>query len=273
MLQPVVLNQALGAHFANLAMNDATVYEQARLMNVFRRAHPNARFVLVGLDVRWCVTGESYLRLTPRPFPSWMYGESQWAGYAHMLNMYAIQEAGQLFGILMGMKRPVYGRDGFTSFVPPDSEYDPARVAEHLQREGPNIPRGERSGPLPSWRYPALETLELELRRFPSATRKLVFFVPYNHMLIPPAATPGALVWSECKRRVAQISRSMPSMLALDFMRASPITDNDDNYWDGLHYRLGIGDRISRDIGAGVAGRQNADFKILADQGVRHGGT
>ena len=47
-----MLNPEFDARFANLAMNDATVYEQSRLMAVFARAHPTARVVMIGLDVR-----------------------------------------------------------------------------------------------------------------------------------------------------------------------------------------------------------------------------
>jgi hypothetical protein len=133
LLRPAMLDAAFGARFANLAMNDATVYEQSRLMAVFARAHPMARVVVIGLDVRRCVTGETYEKLTPRPFPEWMYDDKPWRGYGEMFNLYAVQEAGQQFGILLGVKRRVYGRDGYTSFVPPDSEYDPARVALHLR--------------------------------------------------------------------------------------------------------------------------------------------
>jgi hypothetical protein len=74
LLRPAVLDPGLDARFANLAMNDATVYEQARLMDVFRRAHPKARFVMVGLDAPWCITGNRYQKLTPRPFLALMYG-------------------------------------------------------------------------------------------------------------------------------------------------------------------------------------------------------
>ncbi len=59
LLRPAVLNAEFGARFANLAMNAATVYEQSRLMAVFRTAHPAARMVLIGLDMRYCVTGDT----------------------------------------------------------------------------------------------------------------------------------------------------------------------------------------------------------------------
>jgi hypothetical protein len=268
LLRPEALNPGLDARFANLAMNDATVYEQARLMDVFRRAHPKTRYVLVGLDAPWCVTGNSYRKLTPRPFPAWMYGRDLWAGYAHMLNMYAVQEAGQEFGILVGVKRPVYGRNGYTSFVPPDSEYDPGRVAMHLKKAPPDVPPGERSGPPSVRRYPALERLQEELARFPVSTRKILFFVPYNHVLFSAAGSEGVEVWDECKRRVAGMADAMPGTIALDFMRPSPITEDDNNYWDALHYRVGVAARVASDIAlAAGGGSQNADFRILGRAG------
>ena len=36
-------------------------------------------------------------------------------------------------------------------------------------------------------------------------------------------------------------------------MLPSPITRTDDNYWDALHYRVAIADRLARDLA--VAGR------------------
>ncbi len=49
-------------------------------------------------------------------------------------------------------------------------------------------------------------------------------------------------------------------------MIPSPITDNDDNYWDALHYRIAIGDRLASDLAA-AARRQASpagDYRLLA---------
>ena len=42
LLRPVMLDPEFGARFANLAMNDATAYEQARILRRVRAAHPPA---------------------------------------------------------------------------------------------------------------------------------------------------------------------------------------------------------------------------------------
>jgi hypothetical protein len=265
LLRPAVLNAEFGARFANLAMNAATAYEQSRLMAVFRTAHPAARMVLVGLDISHCTPGET-AKFTPRAFPAWMYDGSLWRGYREMFNLYAVQEAGQEFGVLIGIKRQVYGSDGYTSFVPPDSEYDPARVAMHLRHDQPFTP-SPGSGDPSTWRYPSLDRLDADLSALTETTRKLLFFVPYNQRLMPPADSPSALVWRECKRRVAALTTRVPNTLAVDFMRPSPITNVDDNYWDGMHYRIAVADRIARDLAAAERGEASPDYLLLGENG------
>ncbi len=92
----------------------------------------------------------------------------------------------------------------------------------------------------------------------------MLFFVPLNHVLLPPAGTEADAVWSECKRRVGAMARKLPKALAVDFMRPSPVTMQDDNYWDALHYRVGVADRLSRDLALAAQGDSNADFVVLA---------
>jgi hypothetical protein len=265
LLRPVVLDPLFDARFANLAMNDATPYEQRRLMDVFIAAHPDAKAFILGVDVRWCTTGEPDVKFTPRPFPEWMYVQGdwydRWRGYLELFNLYAVQEAGQQFGVLTGIKPPTYGRDGYTSFVPPDSEYDRTKVAQHMQGTVPDDPPGARDGPSSSWRFPELAALRAQLAALPKPTARILFFVPNNHRLQPPATGPVAEVWAACKRRAAALH---PGALVVDFMIPSPITSDDDNYWDPRHYRVGIADRIASDLAASAHGEASPDYRVLS---------
>jgi len=264
LLRSAALDPAFGARFVNLAMNEATVFEMSSIFNVFRRAHRQPKVIIVGLDVRWCVTGDSYQRLTPRPFPPWMYGRDLWRGYGEMFNLFAVQEAGKEFGVLTGLKPPDMGRDGYTRFVPPDSQYDPVRVAARLREYTVMVPGSERAGPPETWRYPTLEVLRDDLSGLPAETRKILFFVPYNHRMLTPPDSDGAAVWNECKRRVAAMARALPDTNVVDFMLPSPITGNDDNYWDGMHYRVFTADRLAKDLVAAVKGEPSADYRLLS---------
>jgi hypothetical protein len=265
LLRPAVLNQIFDAKFVNLAMNDSTAYEQTRILQVFARAHPAAKVIAIGLDIRWCETGDAVAKLTPRAFPEWMYEENLWQGYRELLNLYTIEAAGQMFGTLTGLKRERYGRDGYTSFVPPDSQYDRAKVAANMAKSGVTIPGGAHTGSPSTWRFPTHEWLQANLDLFPDTTKKILFFVPYNHHIQTAPGGDGADIWAECKRRVAAMAAARPNTLAVDFLMDSPITADDDNYWDALHYRTGIADRLARDLAAAWRGKISADFVVLTN--------
>jgi len=268
LLQPATLNAEFGARFANLAMNSATPYEQSRLIAVFRSAHPTARFIIVGLDQGYCLTGGTDDKYTPRPFPEWMYGHNLWLGYREMFNLYAVQSAGQQFGVLIGIKPLPYGKDGYTNFLPPEWQYDPERVAAHLAWEGTLSPSGSHGGEPGTWDYAAIDRLRSELTPIAATTRRILYFVPYNYRLTPPGDSTGMAMLRECKRRVGELARQLPNTLAVDFMLPTPITTVDDNYWDGQHYRLAIADRIVQDLAAADRGETSPDFQILGASSV-----
>ena len=263
LLRPSALNQSFHARFANLAMNDATPWEQTQLMRVFLRAHPTASRLILGLDVKWCQTGETIPRLTPRPFPDWLYADSLWRGHREMLNLYAIQEAGKQFGVLTGLKREEQGRDGYTVFVPPDDRYDRDRAQAHLREDGVTMPPGSRSGPPEEWLFPAFDDLRALLETLPADSETVLFFVPYHRVRLAPPGHPAAPVWAECKQRAVSLAHDLGRVLVVDFMKPGPITDDDDGYWDAQHYRVSVADRVARDLAEASRGEESPDYDIL----------
>jgi hypothetical protein len=258
LLRPAVLDTLFGGHFANLAMNAATAWEQRQMLGLFTRTHPAPRTVIIGLDIVWCETVPS--QLTGRAFPHWMYRGSRWRGYAEMANLYAVQEAASQLWVMLGFKRRRYGLDGYTSFVPPDSSYDPARVAAAFARWGlpADIPAA------PAHALPALAMLADGLQALPSATRKILFFTPAQLAFQGAPGSDYAATFASCKQQVAAIAASIPGTLVVDFLIPSPITADVSNYWDPVHYRLPIADRIMADLAAAAAGHATADDLILS---------
>ena len=249
LLRPARLDTLLGGHFVNLAMNAATAWEQAQLLGVFTRAHPDARTVILGLDTAWCTMVPT--RLTARAFPAWMYGGSPWQGYLHMANVFALQEAVKQAAVLLNLKRAPYGLDGYTNFVPPEASYDPARAAAAFQRWGapPDLPASDQAHELP-----ALPMLAAALGALPARTRKILFFTPaYLNQQGAPGSDYAAML-SDCKSDVTTLARRVPGTEVLDFMIPSPITQTTASYWDPVHYRVPIADRVMDDIaGASTA--------------------
>ncbi len=258
LLRPSVLDTLLGGRFANLSMNAATAWEQSQMLGLFARTHPAARTVIIGLDSVWCA--EEPQRSSGRPFPEWMYRRSHWAGYREVLTLYAVQEAASQLWTMLGFKLPRYGLDGYTNFLPPEAAYDPARVGLAFTRFGvpPNLPMGH--GPR---RLPALPMLAAGLQELPGVTRKILFFTPTHVALQGEPGSDFAANYAACKSAVKAIAAAIPNTVVVDFLFPSPITTDRANYWDPVHYRVPIADRIMADLAASLAGRNTTDDRIL----------
>lgn len=240
LLQPAALDPGFGARFMNGAMNSATAWEEMQLLGVFLRAHPRPRAVLVDIDASWC--GPTADRLTPRPFPEWMYRPGRWQAYREMLTPFAVQEAANQLMVMLHLKRRRYGLDGYTRFVPPDADYDPARVAAAFARWG--MPDEAPAPPDETIPLPALPLLEAGLDRVPPGTRVVLFFPP-DH--VDQQGRPGsraAARWAACKAAVAAIGARHGAEV-LDMLRNSGLTRERANYWDPLHYRESVAAEVA----------------------------
>jgi hypothetical protein len=89
--------------------------------------------------------------------------------------------------------------------------------------------------------------------------------MPVHLVSIPPPGSYGEAYENECKARIAGIARAHRAFL-IDWRIPSPITENDSNFWDGLHYRLPIAYRVIDQLhDALVDGRESSDgsYRIL----------
>lgn len=265
LLRPAVLDPALGVSFVNLAMNAATAYEQMQLLAVFLRHHAHPKMVIGGIDVVWCETGDEPKKFTPNPFPEWMYQADSWTGYREMFSLYAVQEAGSQLATMTGLKPVRYGADGYTNFLPDESRYDLARVRARLPVPPP-APSRPSTLDRRSLRFPTHPLLEAALRQLPSETRKLLFFVPYYVGLQPAEGSDNAAIWDECKVRIARIAGAVDNAAVADFMITSPITRDESHYWDEMHFRVPIADRLMAGLVDAAARRPSADgdYRLLS---------
>ncbi len=102
------------------------------------------------------------------------------------------------------------------------------------------------------------------LRELPAGTRKILFFTPTHVALQGEPGSDFAANFAACKAEVRTIAAAAPNTIVVDFLFPSPITTNQANYWDPVHYRLPIADRIMADLAAATAGRAGAEDRILA---------
>ncbi|NEU11965.1 hypothetical protein G3T14_07460 [Methylobacterium sp. BTF04] len=257
LLDPVDLDRTFGGHFANLAMNAATPFEQVEMARLFLR-HASPRTILWGLDRNWCEADADTRRFTFRPFPSWLYTEGTPLGALRQVNWQSLAAASAVLLHRVG-KAPVRLRgDGYAVFTPPEASYDAARAALHIHGGRTALPdaagdpdSAPRAASDPE-AMPALAWLDDTLAALPPTTAAIVAFMPAHVAAQGAPGTPMATREAACKAHVAEIGRRRGA-LVVDFRIPSPVTREDTNYWDALHYRLPIAARIVAALGAARA--------------------
>ena len=70
---------------------------------------------------------------------------------------------------------------------------------------------------------------------------KLIVFVPYYYKLMYSAHEK----FNECKNKLIKFSRQYKNTYVVDFMFDSDIINNDSNYWDVLHYRVHVAEKVA----------------------------
>ena len=258
LFEPPAFERVFGGRFANVSIDAGTAWEQAQIVKLFLR-HAKAPLTLVlGVDHVWCSAQADSQRITFRGFPEWLYDDNPWNDLAYMYNIRAIEIAGRRVGSAFLGKRPRIREDGYEVFTPPESAYDIAKVNQKLYGNGPRrhpepkvppeVPsEAERAG----WRFPALEWLQ-EIAG-DKRWQRIVFVSPPVHVVAQ--ARPGTIESAreiECRDRVARIARAN-GVAFIDFRIPSSITREDTNYWDPLHYRVGIAERVAVGLGKAIA--------------------
>ncbi len=268
LIQPAVMDRALGTHFLNMAMNSASPWEQARELDTFLRAHPAPRIVMIGVDAAWCHERPGSLTSPNRPWPEWMYGHPAWTGYLHMASLYALQEAANQFLWLTGQKKQRFGTDGYTSFVPPDDRYDQLRGRVQAAFGHWSPPDNSPAPPGMADTPPAtMALLDSMVGRMPASTIRILWFPPASAFLHGTTGGIAAARLQACRLGVERIAAHQPNVVALDFNHDSALTENRDNFWDPLHYRMPTAQRVMTDMGAVIHGKPPADpaLDILHD--------
>jgi hypothetical protein len=271
LLDPRRLSELFHARFANLGLNAGTPWEQVQVIDLFLRHVPVPKAMILGLDPTWCEADADRKRLTARSFPPWLYDEDPLDDLPELLNLKSLEIGGRVALQRLVLMRSRMREDGYERFVPPESAYDLARARSHIAAyERATRAAGGRNASAAADResfvMPALAWLEGVLARLPASTQTILAFMPL-HAAAQPAPDTAAFAWDEeCKARIARIG-ARHGATVVDFRRRSPVTTDDSNYWDPLHYRTGIAERLAESLWeAHTQGREAADGfdRILA---------
>lgn len=266
LLRPEALQTAFGGKFANLAMDASTAWEQFRIAALFAHEAATPRTLVVGLDHVWCRADADQHRITERGFPEWMFDDNPWNDLPWMLNARSIEFSLRRIAHAVGLKDVRIPFDGYEVFVPPEAQYDLAKAKAKLKHpKGPTaVATAPLSSELAAFDFPALIWLDKLLAQ--NWERVILLITPVHEGAQPVPGQAAAWREAECKVRMAAIAERHGVPLA-DFRIRSEITSRDENYWDPLHYRIGIAERIVSGLDRAVKTKADdpaGDWRVLS---------
>jgi hypothetical protein len=146
-------------------------------------------------------------------------------------------------------------------FVPPESAYDLARARAHIWGGSKPVAMAAKArsvaaalpDPAPGgFRFPALAWLDALLAPDHGWSRAVILMPPTHQAGVPGPGSPGLAREQACKAAIRDIARRR-GVPFIDFRIPSPITSEDANYWDALHYRVPIAARIVEGLAKALA--------------------
>jgi hypothetical protein len=269
LLEPTKLAELFGGKFANLGLNGGTPWEQVQMVDLFLRHTRSPKTLIWGIDAAWCEADADRRRTTQFVFPAWLYDEDALNDVSGHLNLRTLQTAGRVTLNRAGLMKERIRSDGYERFLPPDSAYDLARARRHIdEMRHPSWggAASSRKTPAATEETPALNWLDDVLSRVPDTTTKILLFPPAHATTQPAPGTLDSRLEAQCKARVAAIGERRRAMV-LDFRLSSSVTRDDSNYWDSLHYRVAVADRVAVSLRDALRdGRPSPDgfFEILS---------
>lgn len=251
LLKPSRLNESLGSRFVNLAMNDATPLEQRKMLGLFLRYHPDARYLVFAIDDGWCHESAERREYTVRGFPSFMYDESEWNDVFYLFNDKALENSVRMLELLTGKREPKYGRDGYDDFSsdPADRHLPTVRARIYGSPDPVRLPTKtidlEPAHTRPETPMAELSRLHALLSKVPESSRAILIFPPMHGWQL----LQNAEHYRECKVRALQIASAHPNVAVLDFMLDGDLVRRDENFLDRIHYVDEVARELERVLG------------------------
>ncbi len=272
-MSPEALGSALGGRFLNLAMSAAQPWEQFRLAKYFVSNARDFKQVILGFDASWCKQDTDKVRSIFKKFPDWAYDRNALNDIPHIYHSRALKIA-----ILKAMHHLGYRHylpffeNGYKKAYLRKSTYDAQKAQRSIWRLRPHgvQPQSPQYVPTPaeisSWRFPTLTWIEEILQAIDGKAVAIMIFMPAHIADQPDPGSRAAARETECKSRIADLAARHRAHV-IDFRFTSQITRTDTNYWDPIHYRKHIADKIIAAITAAVRGEADdsaRNWRLLA---------
>lgn len=263
LIQPARLDKLdAPRRFVQLSVPGSGPSEQLAIIDWFARHHDHhPAAVVIGIDHhsdgRWCRAGVGPSRTDLRnPFPFWLYDRDTLPYVGNMLRTSTANAALYRLVVLLG-KRPPAARDGYDDYDTTrvyDAEAARNRIRAHIPPPSSDADAPAPPQPIPQ-SFPSIDALRAALAgEFSPATRKIVVLLPVNAATIPTLGSVRGRELVGCRRALHELAAAVPNTVFLDFMIDTPLTREDDLFWDDVHYRQPIAQLLEAAIARADAG-------------------
>lgn len=245
LVSPEQLTQLTGVPFVSLIAPATGPRESLVLLDWYlRHRQEPAKALVIGIDVRWCMSDPTLA--IEKPFPFWLFERSTAAYLGGLVRFDVMEETLRRLRYLSA-KVPERARpDGYWDY---EAGYevqgfhsDPGRRAkllEPLDASGGNV-----AGP-----FPAATALRQLLDRMAPEVPVVLVRPPNFVSALPVPGTVGARADAACRDVYARLAAERPRTALVDWRIDRPENREPDNYFDHTHYRQ----RIARPLGAAIA--------------------
>lgn len=251
LLKPEQLNRQFNGRFVNLAMASATPYEQMMLLEEFLKHHPRPKYVFIALDVAWFQENPTTWNENFH-FPTYLFEENLNEDFKNAFSLFNLKNSFKKLLAYLRIKPHENRFDGYECFVPPLEKYNLKKAREHIYNQQTSMKNVgfQRSdlidyeGNKKDFSFPQQLRLKQLLAKLPQETVKVLFLVPYHvHLQSNNINSQGAR-WKAFKYSYGKLALNFANTHVIDFMIHSPMTENDEHYWDALHYTQTVAEQI-----------------------------
>ena len=245
---PETLERVLGGRFANVATHGAMPYEQRRVLDLIFRQPAAPRVIVHGIDASWCTANMP--RYHPQvPLPEWLYGESVLDQLAHSLNARLLFLVVRRFLVAVGLSEPALAPSGYHNDLQ-DAMWAKETVSQRLWAgvdRSTHVPDALVPSPAGApGQYPEIEALG-EILKGRTATKIILVMMPLHDAVLPAAGSDRAVRLSACKGVLRSVALAHGVTL-IDYLHPSKLSQNEENFWDHDHTRVGFADRLAADL-------------------------
>lgn len=246
LIDPARLGAMRGLHMVSLAIPGTGPLEQLAVAHWLLLHHPDTglRALVFGIDAAWC-RGDGRLPLS-NPFPFWLYGENSLKYALNMMRLQSLDAAGRKLKLLLGQAEPARA-DGYSDY---DTGHAWNRIGLEQRVEDAVTDETGSEGATPD--FTALPLLARFLDELSARTTVVLVFPPRHRTALPAPGSAAARRLDGCKAGFETIAATRPRTRVIDFAHAGDISEHDENFRDGIHYRVPVARWMEGEIAAAL---------------------